>query len=181
MDLNLAVDNKGSCSGKISPNGVGTVDIAKKGALAYIKGDEQFWRTSLSTYESSKAPPGKADDLIASLQGQWIKATKEMREGMGFDLCDLDKLSGIVSLGMGSGLARGVDATENGQPIAVVYQRKGVRVTTMHVAKTGKPFPVRFLDAGDGMPTDVYLSDFNQPVDVAFPTADQVLDLSKVR
>ncbi|MEU7018979.1 hypothetical protein [Streptomyces sp. NPDC046385] len=183
-DINIALDAKGNCTGKIAPEGIGTIDVVKNGHTVYVKGDERFWRTSLSTDKKNAIPRKQADALVAKFQDRWIKANKEMAKTMGTKVCDLAEFTKILvpDGGLDPNFTRGADTTEDGQPIAVIYEREDASdaVTTIHVAKKGKPYALRIQTTGGTEPADLYLSDFNQPVNATPPPADQVLDPNTV-
>ncbi|MEV7282433.1 hypothetical protein [Streptomyces sp. NPDC093111] len=183
IDVNLALDTKGNCVGKLAPGELGTLDIIKNGPTVYLQGDERFWRNSLASAKRNSMPRAQSDALIAKFQGKWIKATPAMAKAMGTNVCDLSRLTDILDGdgGLNPDVKRGADITENGQPVAVVYEREAGsdEVTTIHVAKKGKPYPLRVITTGGIDDGDLYFSDFDQPVDATPPRPGQLLDPTK--
>ncbi|MEV4947878.1 hypothetical protein [Streptomyces sp. NPDC053755] len=180
LAVNMAMDAKGSCRGTISRAQAGTVEVIKTGDVVFMKGDEEFWRESLATMKRSAK---QTDATVEIIKGRWMKVDQKTATAMARgDMCDLEAISN--KLGEGSSVettTRGADVTHAGQALAVVYDRDGYEVTTVHVAKTGKPYPVEIATTGGTEAGSIKLSEFDKPVDTTPPPADQILDPSKLR
>ncbi|MFD5326906.1 hypothetical protein [Streptomyces sp. NPDC127092] len=183
ISIDMAMDTKGSCRGTIVQQHAGTIEMIKHRSTVFMKGDEKFWRASLAA--GKKKPTARqADAFVEIVKGRWMKVDKKTARAMTRkDMCDLGTLAD--KLGDDSATdtttTRGADVTRAGQALAVIYDRDGNEVTTIHVAKTGKPYPVEITHTGGTEPGSLKLTDFDKPVDTTPPPADQVIDTNKLR
>ncbi|MEV5975159.1 hypothetical protein [Streptomyces sp. NPDC051921] len=184
MQVNVAMDTQGSCRGSLTLPGTVSLELLRKGKGAfYIKGNEKFWRAMLT--ELAKDGEGltrkQANAAVDMLKSRWVKADeKSAKDLTATNFCDMDKLQ---DLGGHSDVTRGADVVVAGRPVAVIYDREDWRVTTVHVAKTGKPYPVQITttDSSSAAPdTLVKFSEFNKPVDTTLPPADQIIDANNL-
>ncbi|MFJ3906305.1 hypothetical protein [Streptomyces sp. NPDC090025] len=185
MEMDLALDRHGSCRGSITLGGGGTLDLIKKGDdLIYMKGDERFWRGSVAASQKGnpgrRVSPERVEKGIALFKNRWVKADRRMANGMGANLCNLKKMTGMLGDEATGGVTRGADTTEGGQPVAVLYQRKDDIVSTIHVAGKGKPYLVRITAEGGSAPGDLYFTEYGKPVDTTPPPADQILSPAEI-
>jgi hypothetical protein len=180
VTVDMAMDTKGACRGTITQPGVGVIEIIKNRSSIFMKGDEAFWRASLASDEKLTAK--QADAVFEVVKGRWMKVDKKTSKAMiRKDMCDLSAVADELKGDSPATTSRGADITRAGQPLAVVYDRGDAdTVTTIHVAKTGTPYPVEIINTGGTDAGSLKFTDFNKPVDTTPPPADQILDPNKL-
>ncbi|MER7521038.1 hypothetical protein [Streptomyces sp. NPDC126499] len=179
--MDIAMDTKGSCRATITQPTGGVIQLIKNRGTIVMKGDEKFWRTSLASGEKELTAK-QTDAFLELVKGRWMKVDKKTSKAMiRKDMCDLSTLSDELKQDSGSTMSRGADITRAGQSLAVIYDRDGDEVSTVHVAKTGKPYPVEIINTGGTDAGTIKLSEFDKPVDATLPPADQILDTNKLR
>lgn len=179
MTVDLSVDSKGSCKGTMqSPKG-GKAEMLGTGGVSYMKGDDAFWS---STTGGEGESPEEAGAMTALLKGRWMKMPAG-GEGGPDAFCDLKTIvKDMDEETPRKGLTRGADADVEGTP-AVVLTGKGTKgeTTTFYVAKdAAKPYVLRVVEAGGEEPGTVTFSDYEKPVTVTAPPADQVVDMTEL-
>ncbi|WP_254705790.1 hypothetical protein [Streptomyces vilmorinianum] len=178
MTIDLALDSKGACTGKIGIKEA-TADLLRADGIMYMKGDEKFWQVSAGE-EGASAEEGKA--MAELFKGRWMKMT-DKNAGELADLCDLDKMVKEMDKDRADrkGMTKGADADVNGQPAVTLTKKKSNGETlTMYVAKEGEPYVLKTVEVGGDEPGTLVFSDFNKPVTVTAPPADQVMDPDKL-
>jgi hypothetical protein len=178
MTLDLALDNKGACTGKIGTKGA-TADLLQADKIMYMKGDEKFWQVTAGE-DGASAEEGKA--MAELLKGRWMKMSKT-NAGELADLCDLNALMKEMDKDKSErkGMTKGADTEVDGRPAVVLTKKKSNGETlTMYVAKEGEPFILKTVEAGGEEPGTVVFSDYNKPVTATAPPADQVMDPEKL-
>ncbi|MFB6832355.1 hypothetical protein [Streptomyces hydrogenans] len=179
--VDVTVDGKGSCKGSMSTAGEGKAEMVGTGGDLYIKGDDAFWTTSTGGEDASAEGP----DFGQLLQGRWMKSPAEAGESKDSDnFCDLKAIfADMEKETKTSGLTRGEDADVDGAQ-AVVLTGKGDKdgeSTTLYVARdSAKPYILRVVTTGGDDPGTVTLKDYDKPVTVEAPPADQVMDMEQL-
>ncbi|MCX2183531.1 hypothetical protein KV205_23820 [Streptomyces sp. SKN60] len=183
LDVDFSVSDKSECTGAIKLRG-GTAELRRAGGVTYMKGDEAFWRASMT---SQGMPPAQIDATIELLKGRWLKIPQGQpgTEDLG-SVCDLKSL--LADLGRNkeerTGLVRGPDGEVKGTPVATLVKRKTeggtTTTTTVSVSERGKPYILKTVKTGGTDPGSVVLSDYDKPVKVVTPPADQTVDLTKL-
>ncbi|MFJ3900971.1 hypothetical protein [Streptomyces sp. NPDC090025] len=178
LDVDFSVDDHKQCTGTIRLEG-GAAELRQTGGVTYMKGDQAFWRASMT---SQGLPAPQVEATIELLKGRWLKITPGQAGSSDLsDVCDLKAL--LADLGRDSadrtGLVRGPDSAVNGTPVATVIKHKpGGETTTVSVAETGKPYILKTVKTGGEQAGSVTLSDYDKPVTVVVPPADETVDLS---
>ncbi|MFF9199257.1 hypothetical protein ACF09L_29035 [Streptomyces sp. NPDC014779] len=183
LDVDFRVSDKSECTGTIKLRH-GAAELRRTGDLTYMKGDEAFWRASMT---SQGMPPAQIDATIELLKGRWLKIAQGQpgTEDLG-SVCDLKSL--LADLGRNkeqrTGLVRGPDGEVRGTPVATLVKRKttgaGAEQTTVSVSERGKPYILRTVRTGGADPGNVVLSEYDKPVRVVTPPPDQTVDLTKL-
>ncbi|MGW2016557.1 hypothetical protein [Streptomyces sp. NPDC001927] len=180
LDLDIALDDKDNCTGVMKVDG-GTAELRQADRITYLKGDEKFWRASMT---SQGVPPPQIDATIELVKGRWLKITPGQAGSSDLSgVCDLDALLADLGDDKGDrqGLTRGPDAEVDGTPVATLVNKKpGGETTTVSVAQEGKPYILKMVKTGGEEPGSVELSDFDKPVRVVVPPADETVDLTKL-
>ncbi|GHF85952.1 hypothetical protein ACFFSH_04035 [Streptomyces filamentosus] len=178
--VDVTVDSKGSCQGTMSTTGEGKAEMVGTGGDLYIKGDDAFWTSSTGGEDAASEGP----DFGKLLQGRWMKSPAEAAGADDSDtFCDLKVIfADMEKETKTTGLTRGADADVDGTP-AVVLTGKDAKKgdTTLYVARdSAKPYVLRVVTTGGDDPGTVTLSDYDKPVTVTAPPADQVMDMEQL-
>ncbi|MEU4065810.1 hypothetical protein AB0F25_25900 [Streptomyces wedmorensis] len=179
VDVDFAVDDQEQCTGRMRIQG-GTAELRKIDDITYLKGDEAFWRASMT---SQGMPEPQIDATVELLKGRWLKIAPGQAgsDDLG-GVCDLKSL--LADLGKDDGeprgLTRGPDAEVDGTPVATLVKKEGDETTTVSVSQEGKPYIRKMVSTGGDEPGSVVLSDYDKPVEVKVPPADETVDLSRL-
>ncbi|MFE5632516.1 hypothetical protein ACFQ69_29250 [Streptomyces sp. NPDC056470] len=180
LDLDIALDDENNCTGLMKVDG-GTGELRQADRITYLKGDATFWRVSMS---SQGVPPPQIDATIQLVQGRWLKITPGQPGGSDLSgVCDLNAVLGDLGENRDDrkGMTRGPDAEVEGTPVAtLVKKRPGGETTTVSVAQEGKPYILKIVKKGGEEPSTLVLSDYDKPVKVVVPPADETVDISKL-
>ncbi|MFI0740760.1 hypothetical protein ACH4PU_22110 [Streptomyces sp. NPDC021100] len=166
MDVDLALDKQGNCAGTVKTADTGTIELIKLGDRVWMKADEKLWRT--------KANPQAAE----LFKGRYVTGpTSEPSLSSMTKGCELTALQTKVGQDDDGSvtITKGAPTTVDGQQ-AVPISAKG---TTISVATTGRPYPLRIEDSKDK--SAVTLTDWNKPVPAKAPPADQTIDITKLK
>ncbi|MEU1862223.1 hypothetical protein [Streptomyces gardneri] len=178
MTVDLSVDSKGSCTGTMETGKGGKAEMISTGGVSYMKGDDAFWGSTAGEEGDS---PEEAGALTALLKGRWMKMPAGEEGPDAF--CDLKTIVKDMDEDTPrKGLTRGDDADVDGRPAAVLTKKdaKG-ETTTFYVAKdSAKPFILRVVEASGKEPGTVTFSDYDKPITVTAPPADQVVDMAEL-
>lgn len=180
VSVDLTMDAKNNCTGRLGVKN-GSADLRRLGEVLYIKGDETFWRASLSSRATAVPDGGNTDTVIELMKNRWIKmSTSAVADVRG--VCDLDEmLAGLDEEKVKRArLTRGEDTEIDGVPVAVLVKKKGRETTTAYVAREGKPYLLKVVRSDSGEPGTVTFSDYDKPVKVTAPPADEVVDLENL-
>lgn len=191
MALEVTVTRQGDCSGKATVKG-GTVHLLKADAKSfYMKGDEKFYR---AIAQKDGTPKRKADAMIEVLKGRWMKMPadapakskkshgKASGDGMG-EFCVLSEIVAGMDDDKGdrTGMTKGADTVVAGVPAVTLAKKKSDGSTvTMYVAKQGPARLLKVAETGGDEPGTVTFGDYDKPVTITAPPADQVMDLEKL-
>ncbi|CAM5434477.1 hypothetical protein [Streptomyces narbonensis] len=178
MTVDLSVDSKGSCQGTMEAAKGGKAEMIGTGGFSYMKGDEAFWSSTAGGEGDSSEEDGA---MTALLKGRWMKMPAGDEGPDAF--CDLKTIVKDMDEDTPrKGLTRGEDADVDGTPAAVLT-KKGTKgeTTTFYVAKdSAKPFVLRVVEAGGKEPGTVTFSDYDKPITVTAPPANQVVDMAEL-
>lgn len=176
--VDLAVDNKGACTGRLGFGG-GIAELRQVNKVLYMKGDEKFWRASLS---ESGSPGADGESVVELVKDRWIKMPPGSAKAMG-GVCDLKAMLAERDKNTSDrqGMTKGPDAEVDSLPTTTLVKKNpGGETITMHVAKKGEPYLIRVVRVGGDGPGTMTFSDFNKPVRAVAPPANQVVDLEKL-
>ncbi|MFD3535575.1 hypothetical protein [Streptomyces sp. NPDC058664] len=185
LDIDLALDDREECTGVMKIKG-GTAELRKADRITYLKGDETFWRVSMASQGMAEAQIAATIELV---KGRWLKiAPGQPGSGDLGNVCDLkgllsdlDKNKNDKEEDKGGALTRGPDAEVDGTPVATLVKKKaGGETSTVSVSREGKPYILKTVKTGGAEPGSITLSDYDKPVDVVVPPADETVDLSKL-
>jgi hypothetical protein len=170
--VKLATDAKSGCTGTVTMPGKGTADVVVDTAkTTYLKPDDTY----LKAMGGAKA--------VTLLHGKWLTnattADPALAGMVGF--CDIKQFA--AGMDDGSTATKGQAATVNGQPALTLQEvdKSGIK-STLWVATQGPAYPLQASGGnGTGGTDKMTLSDYNVPVTVTVPSADQVVDFAKLK
>jgi predicted small secreted protein len=163
IDLTLTDTKDGV--GTMSMSGQ-TVQLTKVGTDVYMKADAGFW----------KQFAGDQGGVIATLlAGKYLKAsTTDAQFGSMASFFDFAE-----SLDMQGEGTVGETKAINGINAVSVKEKSAESPGTLWIATQGEPYPLRLEGPpGEGQ---IDFTDYNKPVDIKAPPADQVIDVAKLK
>ncbi|MFF7992477.1 hypothetical protein ACFZDG_22115 [Kitasatospora xanthocidica] len=177
MEINLALDNKSQCTGTMAMPGMGKFEIISDGKTSYVKPDKDFW-TNLG------GPNGaKAAELFKGRYLTGFDSDPEMKSLS--SVCNLADFSKKITEddGKDGKVEKGSAGNVNGvKTFSLKATDSKGEVSTIHVATEGKPYPVRIEHAGTkGGNGQIDFSDFDKPLTIQAPSADNVIDFAKFK
>ncbi|MEU4350723.1 hypothetical protein [Streptomyces sp. NPDC023838] len=192
MSLEVTVTRAGHCSGSVTVKG-GKAHILKADAKAYyMKADEKFYRAMAKEDGTSKQ---EADAMVEVLKGRWMKipsdapakSAKRHDKSSDDDMGQFCVLSELVA-GMDddkadrTGMTKGADTVVAGVPAVTLVGKKKSdgSAVTMYVAKRGPAHLLKVVETGGKEPGTVTFGDYDKPVTITPPPADQIMDLEKL-
>ncbi|MFI8512733.1 hypothetical protein ACIGHB_16540 [Streptomyces sp. NPDC085460] len=179
LSVDFSVDDRGACQGRIGVDD-GRAELRRVDDITYMKGDESFWRTSMT---AQGVPENQIAPVIELVKGRWLKIAPGQAGSSDLgEVCDLDSL--LDDLGRDEedreGLTRGPDREVDGTPVATLVKKDGDETTTVSVAQEGEPYIREVVRTGGDEPGTMTLSEFDRPVKVTAPPADETVDLSRL-
>lgn len=192
MTIEVTVTRQGHCSGRATVKG-GTAHVIKADLKSfYMKGDEKFYR---AVAKEDGTPKRQADAMIEVLKGRWMKMftdapkkSKKRRgkasgDGMG-EFCVLSELVAGMDDDKSdrTGMTKGADTVVAGVPAVTLRGKKKSdgSAVTMYVAKQGPAHLLKVVETGGDEPGTVTFSDYDKPVTITPPPADEIMDLEKL-
>lgn len=174
MQMDLALDVDGNCSGTIAIGDQGSVVLTKLGDKVWMKPDDAFW----------KAKGGANGEQMAKLfKGRYIYGTSkdDMLKSMA-DTCDLKAMQ--KSIGEDDDddakeLTKGDKATVDGQPTITIENKK--EKEKVYVATKGKPYPLKIVSTDKDDGGTIELKDFDKPVPRKTPSVSESIDVAKLQ
>ncbi|MFJ8474071.1 hypothetical protein [Kitasatospora sp. NPDC094011] len=172
MTINMVMDSKGQCQGSMALPGMGSFEILSDGKQYFLKPDAQFWKTF----------GGPKGDVVAELfKGRYL--TGFQNDPKMKDLTDFCQLSSASKQMLDDGSStptKGSAGTVNGVKTFSLKEKddKGEE-SLLHVATEGKFYPVRLEKTTGADKGQIDFSDFDKPVTIQAPSADNVIDYTK--
>jgi hypothetical protein len=178
LRLNLTLDEKANCSGKMEIPGRGSVKLIKRGGTIWLKPSSAFWTAQLG--------PERGAAAAREFKGRYIKGPSQDQALGGKGLakaCDLDAFrtaSGALSAA-GPRWKRGHASKVDGHRSVPVTRTQGDISVRMHVSADGKPYPLR-LERKAGRDHDkITLSRFNDRVPSGTPPGDRTVSVRELK
>jgi hypothetical protein len=165
IDLDLALDTEGDCTGSIGLGEMGKLELIATGGNSYVKPDAAFWKAS------------GAGALATKVQGKWVSGDKAF--GGVTEVCDLDELlKGIKSDDDKYTKVSSTDTKIGGKDVVKVgFTSSNDTKGTLYVLADEPHYVVKADLGKDG---SLSFSDFNEAVKPAAPAQDEVIDASKL-
>jgi hypothetical protein len=171
MSMDLAADNNGNCTGTVATADGGSVEIRHTGSQTWIKPDAAFWRH----LAAQNGKPERGDRAAKLFQGRYLTGSPD-DPGLKQITHSCDTVTHVAgALGKdGSPETKGPLTSVNGVP---TVQLTGEDGSIGYIAAQGSPYVLRVRSTGTD-PSQIDLTDYNKPVVVDAPPADQVIDIS---
>ncbi|MFD5467824.1 hypothetical protein ACFWIQ_34180 [Kitasatospora sp. NPDC127059] len=172
MTIDMVMDSTGQCQGSMAMPGMGSFEIISDGKQYFLKPDTQFWKTF----------GGPKGDAVAELfKGRYL--TGFQNDPKMKDLTDFCKLSDASKQMLDDGSStptKGSAGTVNGLKTFSLKEKddKGEE-SLLHIATEGKFYPVRLEKTTGSDKGRIDFSDFDKPVTIQAPSADNVIDYTK--
>ncbi|MBQ1160252.1 hypothetical protein KBZ21_19440 [Streptomyces sp. A73] len=178
LRLDLTLDEKANCSGKMTTPGSGSVRLIKHGDTVWLKPDAAFWKAQLGPEQGAAA--------AEKFQGRYIKGSAKDDDLGGKGLataCDLDAFraaSGVRDT-PGPRWKRGRESSVDGHRSVPVTRAQDKARVTMHVSTEGKPYPLRLERKAGSKHDRIDLGRFNRPVSRSTPPKDRTVTVDQLR
>ncbi|GAA1975365.1 hypothetical protein [Kitasatospora viridis] len=171
VTVDLSFDNQQHCQGTISSEQFGTLEIIHNADGTWMKPDATFWQ-----YAATKAgKPGAGPQAAELFKGRYLTGAQDDPA-----LAPMAQLCSLVAKETsdepaGAAYTKGAESGANGVPALKIYGKDDQgQDTILYVASQGTPYLLKVDDGGGAAVID--FSDFNQPVSIQAPPADQVVD-----
>ncbi|MEU7579531.1 hypothetical protein AB0B50_18210 [Streptomyces sp. NPDC041068] len=175
--MELTLDRDENCTGTMRMANGATLELVKRGDKVWMKPDETFWKTQI--------PGGEGEAAAELFKNRYIHGStsdamlKEVAE-----VCDLGKIQKDIeddSDDDTKSLEKGGAAKVDGTSAITLTGTDDGKETTLYVATEGKPYLLKAVEKGDGDDTTTTFSDYDEPVPSKTPSADESVDVSKLR
>lgn len=171
LRMDLALNPQGDCAGTIGQGG-NTAELIRADDASYVKGDADFWKAA-----------DVDSDMVNQFADQWVKISDQLEGAEDLaELCALDSLLEPVVLSDlilgGPGVTKGEVHKVDGKLAIPVTAKDGDVTVRIEVATEGEPYILKLTESGSDEPRDVAFSEFNKPVKVKAPDAEDVIDLA---
>ncbi|MGW2373508.1 MULTISPECIES: hypothetical protein [Kitasatospora] len=179
MEMDLSMDKKGQCLGTVTLPGMGKIDIIGDGKASYLKGDPTF----LAAMAGQTGDKNGAQ-VAELLKGRYLTGfDSDPQMKMMTSFCSLSDFSKQIVDGKTDKAEKGVAGNVNGvKTFSLKVTDSSGEQSTLQIATEGKPYLVQVetVSAKDGN-TTINFSDFDKPLTVQAPPADNVIDFSKFK
>ncbi|MGP4111732.1 hypothetical protein ACTWP5_12555 [Streptomyces sp. 4N509B] len=177
IGLDLHMDQGGSCAGSVTQPGAGSIELlVREDDEVWMKPDTEFWQSQLGVADTG---------VISLLDGSYLYGhTSDPELSQMAGTCSLTAMQSSIESDDGSGGPDevGPETEYNGVPAITISgpDAEGNEVT-MLVATEGEPYPLLVRTMTDGTESEIELSQFNEPVAIEEPPAEQVLNIADFR
>jgi hypothetical protein len=172
--IDVSVGKQGDCRGTDETDDR-SAQFIKIGDTTYIRGNEAFWSNYALWWDSDEQSEQR---MAETMQDRWLKAPAGA-DALGLaEWCDVDYWHEGVKTG---GLEKTGTAEVDGQAaITLTNEQTGV-TDRYYVATEGQPYVLKATSSGGDWPFESTVKDYNKPIDVKAPPADDVIDLNRLR
>ena len=171
FDIDMTVSSRGDCAGTMGV-GDGSAELLSVGGDTWFKPDRGFWE------EVAENPDDAVIDQILALQGDnWVVLPPEDATEFA-DFCDLDELLEDDSVESGDPeLSK--DGTEeiDGQQVVKITSTTSEGESASYVSLDDPHYILRLEEVGQG---GFDLTEFDEPLEVEAPGADEVVNFDDV-
>ncbi|MDQ8704251.1 hypothetical protein RCO28_17400 [Streptomyces sp. LHD-70] len=175
----LSYDTQDNCTGSVTEQGgKGRMEVLRKGDRVWIKPDARWL--------SSQAPHLGGDAAAQLLKGKYLETSAGDADGAKIaQLCDLNAFKAQITERSGKAEAATVTKGErtevDGRPAIELNVTRGAQKGKTYVSTEDKPYPLKVEadEPAKGVEIDMTFSEFDRPVDVKVPPADQTVDIGQ--
>ncbi|TQF03363.1 hypothetical protein E6W39_15415 [Kitasatospora acidiphila] len=175
VTLDLSADKAKDCTGKVTVSGTGAMDVLHNSAGTWVRPDAAVWQSMAKQAGVPDSGPAVAE----LFKGRWLTggdADPDLQETVG--MCGLISDMADSFSKDGTNAIVGDPTTIKGTPVISLLVSDGGSRSTLYIATQGQPYLLR-VESNDSDPGTMDLGDFNKPLDVQAPPADQVIDYSQ--
>ncbi|MFB7948920.1 hypothetical protein ACFC6L_28850 [Kitasatospora phosalacinea] len=171
VNATVAADSSGNCVGTVGLGGKGTADIRRTADKVWIKPDAEFFAAVI---------PNGDTPAVKKIVGKWLASSKADDIASFAEFCDLalgyQKRIGLNDDGTPDhgGTKGGTKKVDGIDAVLVTDEDDDGNVVEAAIAAEGEPYLLSAETEGKG---SMKYSDFDVPVQVTAPPADQVIDL----
>jgi hypothetical protein len=171
IGIDMQVTTSGDCQGSIVLDG-STAQIASSGGKAWMKPDKSFWE---------KQAPAQATQIEAVVGDKWVL----IPSSSGLDqACDLSKLlskfGNPTSDPSDAPTSATADSVDGQDAVRLSGQGSDGNPVTAWVSTQDPHYILKLEMTSGSEPGTITFTDFDQPVSVKTPAADDVVDLSSL-
>lgn len=173
--MDLTLDRAGNCTGSVTKGPLGRVDLVKRGDQVWLKPDDAFWKSHL--------PERESEALSARIKGRYLHGTTaDAFLGQLSAACDLatfqQQTAGPDKPPAGSPTpVKGEPTVHEGTRVLPITKERDGASQTLYVAIEGKHYPRKLTAEADHQSSSILMSDFNAPVRVQTPSADETVEI----
>ncbi|MFI9365903.1 hypothetical protein ACIG5E_33365 [Kitasatospora sp. NPDC053057] len=171
MTIDMVMDSKGQCQGTMALPGMGSFEMISDGKAYFMKPDVQFWKTF----------GGSNPKVLAQLKDRYL--TGFQNDPKMKDMTDFCKLTDASSQMLDDGSStpsKGSAGTVNGVKTFSLKEKDDQgEESVLHIATEGTFYPVRLEKTTGKDQGQIDFTDFDKPVTIQTPSADNVIDYTK--
>ncbi|MFD6174811.1 hypothetical protein [Streptomyces coeruleorubidus] len=172
--IDVSVGKQGDCRGTDVTDDR-SAQFIKIGDTTYTSGNDAFWSNYAKWWDSDDQSEQR---MVETMQDRWLKAPAGADALALSEWCDVDYWHETVKTG---GLKKTGTAEIDGQSaITLTNEQTGV-TDRYYVATEGQPYFLKYTSSGGDYPFESTLKDYNKPIDIKAPPADDVIDLNRLR
>ncbi|MDQ0904676.1 hypothetical protein QFZ22_000661 [Streptomyces canus] len=172
--IDVSVGRQGDCRGTDEIDGR-SAQFIKIGDTTYTRGNEAFWSNYAQWWDSDDQSEQR---MVETMQDRWLKAPAGA-DALGLaEWCDVDYWHETVKTG---GLKKTGTAEVDGQPVITLTNEQNRVTDRLYVATEGQPYFLKYTSSGGDYPFESTVKDYNKPINVKAPPADDVIDLNRLR
>ncbi|MEE1927961.1 hypothetical protein V1J52_07090 [Streptomyces sp. TRM 70351] len=170
--IDLVMDQDGNCAGTFS-QGEGTAELVKRGDQVWMRMDRAYWESQAG---------GAGTEIFETVDGRYLSgpASHPILGGTA-SACDLKAMQENTSAENGAEWKDPEEGEAEGQDVVSIETEDAGATTTMHVAATGEPYPVRIEQQGDGSTTTMTFTEYDEPVPQETPSAEESVDVNEIQ
>lgn len=174
IDMDIALNTRGECTGSMSMQDQGSVDLIVNSRTVYMRPDAEFIRS-----ETKDQPEAETSAAVQLMADRWSKSSATSSDAKGMaTFCDLDLILSEFK-DVNSAARRGATTSVDGTPALTLHESEGKDQYTIYVATEGKPYLLKIVNNTKKRTESLTFGDYDKPVDTTPPSGD-VLDLDKL-
>ncbi|MFE0463251.1 hypothetical protein ACFW1A_28765 [Kitasatospora sp. NPDC058965] len=174
ITFDLTADKAKDCQGTVTIGSMGSIEILHNSTGSWVKPDQAFWKSAAA----QQGKPGAGAMAAELFKGRYLTGGQDDP-----DMKQMTSMCDVVE-GIANDTSKATNATKVGPATVNGQKTLGIKdtdddgtVSTGYVATEGKPYLLRLVSEGsDGGQLD--FTDFDKPLTVQAPPADQVVDFS---